>query len=348
MIALVVGVLSIVLVGTAALVWRDAGGRSNVSLTDAKPDRPTPTSSATPTPTPTTSGGPTTKKAELNEAVKGRQVALEQLAGKAQKMSAQRKAKAAKAAKAAEAAKNPSATFVFAEFNVQGSSHRGNVGLRSRHAVSLLDSSGATVAALQEFAPANRRAFFGATGGRWSEANLGVKRYEADNAILWRSDTWSLVRSETKTYPYFGGKARRMPRVLLQNKATGAQVWFASYHNPASCCGHEGSAKYRSIAVNRQAADANALLAATRTPLIVAGDMNDRKAYFCKMSAAASMHSADGGTNEGGCRPPPRPWIDWVMGTSDVSFSGYRRDDSGYVDAASDHPFITTTLTVGG
>lgn len=339
---LVVGVLVVVLVGSAALVWRDATGHSRVSLTDAKPDQPTPT--ASPTSAPSTVSTPSAQQAALQQAVKGREGALKKLAGTAQLRS--KKLRAA-AAKAAYDAANPSATFVFAQFNVQGSSHRGNVAQRSRHAVTLLDNAGATVAALQEFAPANRRAFFGAANGRWSEATTGVRSYEADNALLWRADTWSLVRAETRSYPYFGGAERRMPRVLLKNKATGAQVWFASYHNPASCCGHEGSAKYRSIAVNRQAADANALRAQGGTPLVVSGDMNDRQAYFCKMSAAARMHSADGGTNDGGCRPPPRPWIDWVMGTADVAFSGYTRNDDGFVDAASDHPFISTTVHVG-
>lgn len=346
MLALVVGVVLVVLAGSFALVWRDASGRSDASLTDGRPDqRPTASATADPSPTATPTGPTKAQQAALDQAVSGRQDALSKLAGRAQAQSKKRKAQALVAARPAAPV---TTSFVFAEFNVQGSSHRGNVPQRSRNALSLLDRSGATVAALQEFAPANRRAFFGAANGRWSEANLGVRSYEADNAVVWRADTWTLVKAETRTYPYFGGKPRRMPRVLLEDKRTGAQVWFASYHNAASCCGHANSAKWRRVAVDKQVADANALRAATKQPLIVAGDMNDRRAYFCDMGPRARMHSADGSTADGGCRVAPRPWIDWVMGTADVGFSGYRRDDSGFVDASSDHPFISTTVTVGG
>ncbi|GGF42244.1 hypothetical protein GCM10011519_15120 [Marmoricola endophyticus] len=350
MLALVVGVVLVVLVGSFALVWRDAGS-SKASLTDGRPDRPQPSATATPSATPT---GPTkAERVALDQALDGRKDALAKLAGKAQAQTRKRAAQAsaqasARASARASATAAPRATFVFAEFNVQGASHRGNVPQRSRNALTLLNRSGATVAALQEFAGANRRAFFGAANGRWSEASLGVKSYEADNAILWRSDTWTLVKGETRTYPYFGGAQRRMPRVLLQNKQTGAQVWFASYHNAASCCGHANSAKWRRVAVGKQVADANALRAATKQPLIVAGDMNDRREYFCDMGPRAAMHSADGSTASGGCRVAPRPWIDWVMGTSDVSFTDYVRENSGFVRASSDHPFLTTTVTVGG
>ncbi len=52
------------------------------------------------------------------------------------------------------------------------------------------------------------------------------------------------------------------------------------------------------------------------------------------------MHSADGSTYDGGCRVAGHAWIDWILGTRDVAFSGYLRDRSGFVRATSDHPIV--------
>ena len=241
------------------------------------------------------------------------------------------------------------ASFTIANFNVQGASHRGNVEQRTRNARDLLIRYDVGVAAFQEFARTQRVAFDRLAGGTYAAYPGALGRsLDAENSIVWRTDTFDLVKGETRPYPYFRGAIRNMPRVLLRHKQTGAEFWVTSYHNPATCCGYGDAAGFRTRAVSEQARDANALVARTKTPLIVAGDMNDRSTYFCRMASRAPMHSADGSTYDGGCRMAGHAWIDWILGTKDVAFSGYLRDRSGFVRATSDHPIVVAKVKVTG
>lgn len=243
----------------------------------------------------------------------------------------------------------PVSTFTFVTFNVQGAVHRGRVGQRTALARDLLARYDADVVALQEFERPQRAVFDRLAGGTYQvyPGNTG-RSIDGENSIAWRRDRFELVSGETRPYPYFKGAIRNMPRVLLRDKKTGTQFYVTSYHNPASCCHYGNQTRFRATAVSRQIADANALRAATRRPLIVAGDMNDRATYFCRMAGATGMHSADGSRYAGGCRVASRLWIDWVMGTSDVTFSGYLRDRGPADRSASDHPVVVTQVRVTG
>jgi hypothetical protein len=287
--------------------------------------RATPTAAATP------SGDPT-----LLQAVQGREDALRKLADKAQKLSQKRKTE------------RPVSEFTFANFNIQGASHRGNIGLRTALARDLLNSHGVEVASLQEFASSQRAIFMRITGGAWGcyPCSDGPHSLDGENSVVWRKDRFEALNLDTRPYPYFHGAIRNMPRVLLRDKKTGATFYVTSYHNPANV--HGNAAGFRNTAVNRQIADANAIRAETKTPLIVSGDMNDRATYFCKMAGGTGMHAADGSTYDGGCRLAGSSWIDWVMGTPDVEFSGYVRDDGATAHRSSDHPIVVTQVKVTG
>ena len=310
---------------------------------DAVPPSASPTPSATASPTAGTSvtvspsASPSaTGTPDLVTLVGDQQKALEELAKKARAYTDLK-------------TRRPVATFTVANFNVQGASHRGNVERRTRNARDLLVRYDVGVAAFQEFARTQRVAFDRLAGGSYAvyPGPLG-RSLDAENSVVWRKDTFDLVRGETRPYPYFGGAIRQMPRVLLRHKATGAEFWFTSYHNPATCCGYGNAAGHRARAVAAQARDATELVALTKTPLIVAGDMNDRATYFCGMAGRSPMHSADGSRYDGGCRVAPRPWIDWILGTKDVVFSGYLRDRSGFVRTTSDHPIVVAQAKVTG
>ena len=301
-------------------------------------ETPSLTPSATPTAAaPTTSASPTP---DLVALVGDRQKELERLAAKARAFTDQR---------TNQRTKRPVASFAIAEFNVQGASHRGNVEQRTRNARDLLIRYDVGVAAFQEFAHSQRVAFDRLAGGTYTAfpGHLG-RSLDAENSIVWRTDTFDLVKGETRPYPYFKGAIRNMPRVLLRHKQTGVEFWITSYHNPATCCGYGNAAGYRARAVSEQARDANTLVALTKAPLIVAGDMNDRSTYFCGMASRAPMHSADGSTYDGGCRMSGHAWIDWILGTKEVAFSGYQRDRSGFVRATSDHPIVVAQVKVTG
>ncbi len=275
----------------------------------------------------------------LDQAVAGRAAALEDLASKAQQLSTDRKK--AKTAR-------PVARITFANFNLQGASHRGGVGTRTAIARDLFNRSNVGVASVQEFAASQQGTFMRITGGSWGcyPCGSGPKKLDGENSVIWRKDRFQLLKVETRPYPYFGGHIRNMPRVLLRDKTSGTSFYVTSYHNPADVHGPAG--RYRASAVGRQIADANAVRAATKIPLIVSGDMNDRAAYFCRMAPAAHMHSADSSTASGGCHVSRHPWIDWIMGTADVDFSGYHRDNSATVRRSSDHPIVITQVKLTG
>ncbi len=306
-------------------------GSSSPTPSDTSAVTPSGTPSGTPSVTPSATGTP-----DLVTLVGDRQAELERLAKKARAFTDLR-------------TKRPVATFTVANFNVQGASHRGNVERRTRNARDLLIRHDVGVAAFQEFARSQRVAFDRLAGGTYAAypGTLG-RSLDAENSVVWRTDTFDLVRGETRGYPYFKGAIRHMPRVLLRHKATGVEFWFTSYHNPATCCGYGNAAGHRARAVSEQARDATTLVALTKTPLIVAGDMNDRSTYFCGMASRSPMHSADGSTYDGGCRMAGHAWIDWILGSKDVAFSGYLRDRSGFVRATSDHPIVVTRVEVTG
>ncbi|MDQ6642003.1 MAG: endonuclease/exonuclease/phosphatase family protein [Actinomycetota bacterium] len=273
----------------------------------------------------------------LSSSVIARQAELRRLAKQAQALSSKRRNV------------RPVADFTIANFNIQGASHRGGISGRTSRVRTLLESYGVDVVALQEFQPPQRGIFSRIAGGTFEVfPGAAGRSLDAENSVAWRRATFELVRAETRSYRYFRGATRNMPRVLLRHRRTGVTVWVTSYHNPATCCGYGNSAGFRAQDVRAQAADANALVAATKTPLIVSGDMNDRASYFCGMAGGTGMHSADGGVVSGGCRPPRHAWIDWILGTPNVEFSGYLRDGSRFVRATSDHPIVVTRVKVTG
>jgi endonuclease/exonuclease/phosphatase family metal-dependent hydrolase len=236
-----------------------------------------------------------------------------------------------------------------ANFNIQGATHRGGISGRTSRMRDLLQGHGVDVVALQEFQRPQRQIFARIAGGTYDVfPGTTGRSLDAENSVAWRKDTFELVRGETRPYRYFRGATRNMPRVLLRHRRTGVTIWVTSYHNPATCCGYGNAAGFRSQDVAAQVRDANALIAQTTTPLIVSGDMNDRATYLCAMTAGVAMHSADGGNHEAGCHVPRSPWIDWILGTKEVEFSGYLRDRSGFVKATSDHPIVVAHVKVTG
>ena len=245
------------------------------------------------------------------------------------------------------------AAFGLMTFNVLGASHttRGERGFRTGAArvpgvVSLLTRHGADVVGFQELEPVQGRAFVSRTGGAYGLYPGPSSRWSA-NSIAWRKDRWSLVRSTTVTVPYFDGRSSQQPVVLLRDKTTGMSMYFANFHNPADTRAHPRQQKWRLQATTAEIAMARRIHA-TGLPLFVTGDMNERAAYFCRLTAGASfLRAAKGGSNgSGGCTPHQATNIDWIFGTSGARFSGYTEDRSALVRRTTDHPVMTAHVTV--
>lgn len=248
----------------------------------------------------------------------------------------------------------PAAEFTVGTFNVLGSSHTSRGGkwprmasgvTRIRWAAGLLDARGVDVVGFQELQRDQFRSFVGATGGGFgvypgeSAGPLGI-----ENSLAWRLSEWTALDLNVIQIPYFDGRLRPMPYVLLQHNLTGRKAWFANFHNPASNSrrGNNDGPRWRAMMLEIDLA--NRLWSETGYPVFITGDMNEREVYFCNMTGRAPMIAANGGSNEGSCSPPPYPMpVDWVFGTDVVSFANYTRQD---LPRVSDHPLVAADVTL--
>jgi Endonuclease/Exonuclease/phosphatase family len=173
-------------------------------------------------------------------------------------------------------------------------------------------------------------------------------RADSENSIGWRGDRWVAVEARTVKVPYFNGNGRQMPYVRLRNRATGLEAWFANFHNPADTRRFPGQQRFRSRAADIEVALANRLIRETHTPVFITGDMNDRDAYFCRLTGGAPMLAARGGSNSGSCRPDSPRAVDWIFGSQDATFTDYLEDRSQLVQRTSDHPMLLARVRLLG
>lgn len=248
----------------------------------------------------------------------------------------------------------PVAQFRMASFNLLGSSHTKGGGASARRAsgpqrmggaLAILAGHQITVVGFQEFQPDQRVAFQRQAAGWAMYPGLSLGRRAGENSVAWRTDTWDLVKPGLVDIPYFNGRIRPMPYVLLRQKATGVQAYFSTFHNPADVGKFRNQQRFRTAATNRQIALFNRL-EATGVPQFVTGDMNERDEYFCRVTAGTPLIAAAGGRNVGGCAPPRPTQIDWIFGSPGVAFSGYTIDRSPLVRRSTDHPVIVSDVIV--
>lgn len=246
-------------------------------------------------------------------------------------------------------------TFNVSSFNILGASHTngrsGRPGFRSGLSrvpaqLSLLQGKNISIAGLQEFQSPQISSFMARTNGSYGVFPGNNSGLPVDNSIIWRTSEWEAIQTESIAIPYFRGRPTQMPYVLLESTQTGRRVWVANFHNPANVAGP--AAGLRAEAIRREAALAKRLNA-DGTPVIITGDMNDRAEFACPFTKASGMKSADGAkTLYGNCVLPKRMNVDWIMGTEDMEFSDFGADFSTKSRKISDHPMITSTVSLPG
>lgn len=258
------------------------------------------------------------------------------------------------AEEAAEAAQVPSATFRVATFNILGASHSdgGNKArydsgvVRARRAAAALQRVGVSVVGLQEYEPRQHAAFGNSSGWNvYPGMRLGKKGVR--NSIAWDPTVWSEVTARHDMTPYFRGNLVPLPYVLLEHRETARRAWFISIHNPISSRKRGNNARWRDVATRKQAALMSRLRAETGYPVFLAGDFNERREAFCKVTAGGTAVAANGGSGGPPCRPPGNSKIDWLFATPDVTFSGYVRDAS-VIGHISDHALYHAVATLDG
>lgn len=247
-------------------------------------------------------------------------------------------------------------SFVISSFNVLGSSHtagrdpRPAGTVRIARAAQLLTMHGVDVAGLQELQSDQYSALMRIAGGTYDTyPGLTAGRLGVENSIIWRKSEWQLQQALTIPIPYFSGRIRPMPYVLLRHASTGRMIWVANFHNPATNRKRGNNDRWRDQAAALETQLAARLWNESGYPVFVVGDMNDRERYFCRITAGAPMQAANGGSNVGGCRPPRHPMpVDWIFGSNVVRFSNYVRDMGPLVRSTTDHPMIRATATLDG
>ena len=250
-------------------------------------------------------------------------------------------------------------TFTLSSFNVLGSTHTEPGGKRARMAsgvkrirlaVDHLDQNSVDVVGMQELQIDQHAEFMAIASDRFGIfPSTELTRRNVQNSIAWRLDQWSLVAAYSIKIPYFDGIEWDMPYVLLHNNQTGAQAWFANFHNPATSKSQPRSRKWRVEATRREIALANQLRRDTKTSVFITGDMNERETYYCRMAGESHMKAANGVKFKNGvCTPPPSPMpVNWIFGVKHGGlFSNYVRDASARVAKITDHYVVRADVTI--
>jgi hypothetical protein len=254
--------------------------------------------------------------------------------------------------------KQPAGATVFrlSSFNLLGAGHTAPGGdrpgwasgsTRMEWTVQILEQNSIDVVGFQEMQPPQFSKFDELAGQRFGIFPGDQMTTAAmANSIAWRQDQFTLLRTETIQIPYFDGNLIRMPYVLLQDKETGQQGWFFNTHNPADA--HGPAQKWRDRAVKKEIDLVNDLREQyPDVPVFVTGDMNDREKFFCPITSSTELLAANGGsTADGVCTMPVPSRVDWVLGTSDTSFTGYNALKDELVAKTTDHYVILADANI--
>src|SRR3954447_765179 len=241
--------------------------------------------------------------------------------------------------------------FTIMSMNVLGSQHTAPGAdepemapgrIRAEWASTYFRMRGASLMGLQESQPDQLVALDSATLHAYSfypGTTLGYAG--APQSLMWNRSEWALVWKSSISIPFTGGW-RPQPIVELQQRSTGAQVYWINVHFSAR----------RAHQADRDKAMKILLPAITKLqkdglPILLTGDFNEIVPAFCSVTGKTTLEAATGGSNAGGrCVLPPKARIDWVFG-SQGSFSGALMDHSAQVRRTTDHHVLSARFGTG-
>ena len=246
--------------------------------------------------------------------------------------------------------------FRISSFNLLGWNHTSPSGsrkgwadgvTRTKWAAKIIRDNRLEIVGLQEFQWPQYQEWvrqFGKTYATWPGNTYGATPLQ--NSLAWDTRKWQVVRKRMIDIPYFRGKNMRMPYAQLRSKATGQLIWVFNTHNPANTNGP--AQRWRDEGFRREMALVKQLERDyPGQPVMSLGDKNDREKYLCPVMLGSNLRPAGGGGLSGRtCVPPRRMKIDWIMGTSQVRFSGYHALDTALVRKTTDHKVIISDATI--
>ena len=257
---------------------------------------------------------------------------------------------------AEEAARQQPFSFHVTTFNVLGSQHSAEGGAASEFAagttrigwaVELLAAYGSDIVGFSELQSDQYAVLAAASPGFVFYPGTTLGQAGVPTNLMWRDDVWEATWQSHVTIPFMDG-TRPMPVVRLRHRETGRETYVMNVHN--SPRDRQGREVERDRAEAIEIAAVNAL-AEDGVPIVLMGDFNEHAEVFCRVTAqttlvAASGGSQSGGSQAGGCRPPAVMRVDWIFGSRELEFDGFRIDTSPEVRRITDHAVLSTTVIV--
>lgn len=149
--------------------------------------------------------------------------------------------------------------------------------------------------------------------------------------IAWRKARFDLVDHGSITTT-FSHMERPVPWVRLREEKTGRRFFVIDIHNsPRDQEADRDSATRKELRLYRRLRERGG-------PVLLLGDANERREWFCKVTRRTDARAANGGTStDSECTPPRPTYIDWIMGGGRLDWRQY---DAQRVEV-SDHPLHT-------
>jgi hypothetical protein len=240
--------------------------------------------------------------------------------------------------------------FNLATMNVLGASHTkrpgGDAGsryptydVRLPKAIRAIEDRNIDVIGFQEFQKPQHEMFQKRAGSEY-QVYPATRDMDTENSIAWKRSSFDLVSADRFDVTYFNGSTRKMPYVLLRQKSTGLTAYFINVHNPANTYKYHHQEKYRAKAIAAERALVISLRASGR-PVFLTGDLNDREAAFCPLTAGKLMLTPNSVPSMD-CAPPAKLWIDWIFGAGPTRFATYSVDWTVKDKNITDHPIVFT------
>jgi hypothetical protein len=224
-------------------------------------------------------------------------------------------------------------TFKVGTLNILGSNHtRGGDLKRTRRTARLIRREKLKLLAMQEVQEDQLRRLRTKLpryriwpGERYGPQGLRLQ-------IAWRKARFDLV-DHGSIQTTFSRFRRPIPWARLREEKTGRRFSVIDIHNSP-----QDQEVARDRATRRQLRLYNRLRE-RGGPVMLLGDANERREWFCKVTRGSDARAANGGTSSRTRCTPPRPtYIDWIMGGG--GRFGWSSYDAQRV-AVSDHPLHT-------
>jgi endonuclease/exonuclease/phosphatase family metal-dependent hydrolase len=212
--------------------------------------------------------------------------------------------------------------------------------LRAEWASTYFGMRGASLIGLQESQPDQIVALDSATRGNFTffpGNSLGY--YGAPQSVMWNRNDWRMTWHDTVSIPFTGGW-RPQPIVKLQQRTTGAELYWINVHFAARHAHQDLRDKAMKILLQTIGQ-----LKADGLPIMLTGDFNEIATAFCPITGKTPLVAAMGGSNTGGkCVLPKGARIDQVFGSLGT-FSHALMDDSAQVRRTTDHHVLSATFS---